>query len=94
MLAGIKNPPVVIAKQANIVQDHQQVNNCLPAGDPVRALPVHHAPPQRFRAHPQGGENGLTSVSRAGDPTPVGLNHRRFRAYCLHCAYNRKRLTG
>lgn len=46
MLAGIKNPPVVIAKQANIAQGHQQVNNGLPAGDPVRALPVHHAPPR------------------------------------------------
>ena len=40
VLAGIKNPPVVIAKQANIAQGHQQVNNGLPAGDPARAREV------------------------------------------------------
>jgi hypothetical protein len=30
-LSNIKNPPVVFAKQANISQGHQQVNNNLPA---------------------------------------------------------------
>ena len=30
-LANIKNPPVVFAKQANISQGHQQINNCVPA---------------------------------------------------------------
>jgi hypothetical protein len=34
-LSAIKNPPVVIAKQANIAHGHQQVNNsiAIPAGD-------------------------------------------------------------
>ncbi len=40
VLAGIKNPPVVIAKQANIAQGHQQVNNGLPADDPARVREV------------------------------------------------------
>lgn len=40
VLAGIKNPPVVIAKQANIAQGHQQVNNGLPADDPARVRGV------------------------------------------------------
>lgn len=40
VLAGIKNPPVVIAKQANIAQGHQQVNNGVPASDPPRAREV------------------------------------------------------
>lgn len=30
-LAAIKNPPVVIAKQANISNGHQQINNGVPA---------------------------------------------------------------
>ena len=34
-LAQIKNPPVVFARQANIAQGHQQVNNgMMPAGEP------------------------------------------------------------
>jgi hypothetical protein len=30
-LSAIKNPPVVIAKQANISNGHQQINNGVPA---------------------------------------------------------------
>jgi len=33
-LAAIKNPPVIFAKQANIANGHQQINN----GAPSRAL--------------------------------------------------------
>jgi len=44
VLAGIKNPPVVIAKQANIAQGHQQVNNGLPADDPGRAREIEKSP--------------------------------------------------
>ena len=40
VLANLKNPPVVIAKQANIAQGHQQVNNGLPADDPARVRGV------------------------------------------------------
>jgi len=35
-LATIKNPPVVYAKQANISQGHQQVNNCASAPSQAR----------------------------------------------------------
>jgi hypothetical protein len=34
-LAQIKNPPVVFARQANIAQGPQQVNNAMPAGEPL-----------------------------------------------------------
>jgi hypothetical protein len=33
--AQIKNPPVVFARQANIAQGPQQVNNGMPAGKPL-----------------------------------------------------------
>lgn len=36
-LAAIKNPPVVIAKQANIAHGAQQVNNCVPPAPAERA---------------------------------------------------------
>jgi len=47
MLAGIKNPPVVIARQANINQGsgNQQVNY----GTPVPIQPVHIQSPSRVR---------------------------------------------
>lgn len=46
-LAGIKNPPVVIARQANINHGNgnQQVNN----GTPDPSQPVHIQPPSRAR---------------------------------------------
>jgi hypothetical protein len=34
-LAQIKNPPAVFAGQANIAQGPQQVNNAMPAGEPL-----------------------------------------------------------
>lgn len=37
VLATIKNPPVVFAKQANISHGHQQVNNATTTPTPTRA---------------------------------------------------------
>ena len=34
-LVQIKNPPAVFARQANIAQGPQQVNNAMPAGEPL-----------------------------------------------------------
>ena len=74
VLANLKNPPVVIAKQANIAQGHQQVNNGLPAGDPVRArevetvhnklleeLPSERLDP-RTAATASGGDSAMATV--------------------------------
>jgi len=37
-LSAIKNPPVVYAKQANIAQGHQQVNNGIDQSPPTREI--------------------------------------------------------
>ncbi|MDE3022683.1 MAG: hypothetical protein KGI54_12635 [Pseudomonadota bacterium] len=46
-LATIKNPPVIIAKQANVTTGPQQVNNGIPANSPA----VAHAEENRNRAN-------------------------------------------
>lgn len=44
VLAAMKSPPVVFARQANIAGGHQQVNNAAPAGGPSRARDVGVSP--------------------------------------------------
>ncbi|MBT2323134.1 hypothetical protein J7E62_12340 [Variovorax paradoxus] len=87
-LAEMKNPPVVFARQANISNGPQQVNNGVPASDVERSA----------RAHARTGEkaitptelledasNGRTQLDTRATPTtgrtdktlePVGAVHR------------------
>ncbi len=66
VLAGIKNPPVVIAKQANIAQGHQQVNNGLPAGDPARAREVETLPNKLLEELPSERLDPRTAATASG----------------------------
>lgn len=69
MLAGIKNPPVVIAEQANIAQGHQQVNNGLPAGDPARAREVEKSPNKLLETLPgERLDTGTPATASGADP--------------------------
>lgn len=66
VLAGIKNPPVVIAKQANIAQGHQQVNNGLPADDPARVREVETLPNKLLEELPSERLDPGTAAAASG----------------------------
>lgn len=71
-LATIKNPPVVFAKQANIANGPQQVNNGVSASPP----PAHareEKPIQSNELLTEGGEHGPTLDTR-GTATAGGAN--------------------
>ena len=74
-LAAIKNPPVLIAKQANIAHGPQQVNNGpLPTGEPSRAREAENA--QNKLLEQQNGErlDTLTAGAAIGaDPAMATL---------------------
>lgn len=57
-LSAIKNPPIVYAKQANISQGHQQVNNGI--AEPSRAREIENAQTQL-----SGADNELLPDTRA-----------------------------
>ena len=60
-LATIKNPPVVFARQANITQGLQQVNNAMmPAGEPRAGAGKTEKPQNRL----SGGSNELLPDTR------------------------------
>ena len=67
VLASIKNPPVVIAKQANIA-NQQQVNNGIPL--PLRAREVENAPTQLSEGshHELLPDPGASPLARRIDP--------------------------
>jgi hypothetical protein len=66
-LAAIKNPTVVIAKQANIAQGPQQVNNGVPAPSPARENEIE--PNKLLEAgHGERLDAGTTSAASCGNP--------------------------
>ena len=75
-LASIKNPPVVFARQANIAQGPQQVNNgMMPAGEP-RAGPreTESAPDKLLEAKPHERLDTRTPRAAVGsDPASAAL---------------------
>ena len=79
VLANLKNPPVVIAKQANIAQGHQQVNNGLPADDPGRARETENSPSKLLEELPSERlDTGTAATTSGGDSemATVGAVHR------------------
>ena len=79
VLANLKNPPVVIAKQANIAQGHQQVNNGLPADDPGRARETENSPNKLLEELPSERlDTGTAATTSGGDSemATVGAVHR------------------
>lgn len=79
VLANLKNPPVVIAKQANIAQGHQQVNNGLPADDPGRAREIEKSPNKLLEELPSERlDTGTAATTSGGDSemATVGAVHR------------------
>jgi hypothetical protein len=82
-LAAIKNPPTVFARQANIAQGPQQVNNTvsLIGGDAqplARAGNQESEPNKLLEAHGERLDLGATSTAGAGDQAlaAVGARHR------------------
>lgn len=88
-LANIKNPPVVIARQANIAQGHQQVNNHTGAAPPGCAVEVREVRSRTRKnrtarnellegADGQGLDPGAAGQAGRGDPAleAVGARHR------------------
>ena len=73
VLAAIKNPPVVIAKQANIAQGHQQVNNGVLAREvePVQNKLLEELPYERL-------DTGTATTASRGhsEMETVGAVHR------------------
>ena len=71
-LAGIKSPPMVIARQANIAQGHQQVNN-------VRASETLQNPPNKLLEQTHGERLDLGATAAAGGThpamAPLGAKH-------------------
>jgi hypothetical protein len=69
-LAAIKNPPTVIAKQANIANGPQQVNNTaqLWEGSRVRAIPK-SAPTELLEAHVERVDGRETPTAVSGNQT-------------------------
>ena len=57
-LAGIKNPPVVYAKQANVTTGPQQINNGAPAPSQVREIEI-------YQTQLSGGNHELLPDTRA-----------------------------
>ena len=68
-LAAIKNPPVVFAKQANIAQGHQQINNGVLVGDSSRAREA-EIPPSKLLECASGErlDFGTTATTGGIDP--------------------------
>jgi hypothetical protein len=74
-LAAIKNPPVVFAKQANIANGPQQVNNGPPA--PPRADETTTSPNKLLEhAHEQRLDPGAPSAPVRSDPALEALEER------------------
>jgi hypothetical protein len=74
-LATIKNPPLVIAKQANISAGHQQVNN----GTAPRAEVSSNQPNELLEhSHEQRLDGGATGATGSRDPqmVPLEASHR------------------
>ncbi len=67
-LAGIKNPPVIFAKQANIAHGPQQVNNGV-ASEPTR-VEKNVNPPNELLGNDHGKrlDTGTASTASIGDP--------------------------
>jgi hypothetical protein len=74
-LAAIKNPPVVFAKQANIANGPQQVNNG-PA--PVPRADERNISPNRLleQVHEQRMDSGTPPAAVRGDPALVAVETR------------------
>lgn len=81
-LAAIKNPPIVFAKQANIAQGHQQVNN---GNFETSTRPPAHAretenQPNKLLEHDHGEwlDTGATATAGGSDPAmeAVGAIYR------------------
>lgn len=75
-LSAIKNPPVVIAKQANIAHGHQQVNNGIasPTGDAHAR--ENEIQPNELLTEEQHGtamDNGAAGASISNDPEMATL---------------------
>lgn len=81
VLANIKNPPIVYAKQANIANGHQQINN----GVPQVENPHAHAEKQNQQNELLSGNlNETMDIRGTATPSPVnqtveavGAKHRR-----------------
>ena len=69
-LAAIKNPPTVFARQANIANGPQQVNNTaqLPEGSRVRAI-SESAPTELLEAHVERVEAGTAEAAGRSNQT-------------------------
>lgn len=79
VLTNLKNPPVVIAKQANIAQGHQQVNNGLPADDPARAREFENSPNKLLEELPSERLDTGTAATASrshSEMETVGAVHR------------------
>lgn len=79
VLAAIKNPPVVIAKQANIAQGHQQVNNSIPTGPTSRGWETEKSPNKLLETLPDERLDCGTPTTASGadsDLATVGAVHR------------------
>ena len=70
VLAVIKNPPTVFAKQANIANGPQQVNNTaqLPESSRVRAI-SEKLPTEVLEAHVERVDAGTAEAAVGGDQT-------------------------
>lgn len=68
-LAAIKNPPTVFAKQANIANGPQQVNNGVAGARESLTAPI-----KVLEAHHDSMDDGATGAATAGNPAlvPVG----------------------
>lgn len=70
-LAMIKNPPVVYARQANIANGPQQVNNgTLPAAEPAPAVLPHSAPTELFEEAGHGSRMDARAARAHGGVDP------------------------
>jgi len=70
--------PTVFAKQANIANGHQQVNNVM-GGEPAARAGSLEAPPNKLlEAHGERLDTGTATETGAGDPAlaPVAALHR------------------
>jgi hypothetical protein len=79
-LVTIKNPPVVFARQANIAQGPQQVNNqMMPAGDPRTRGKNENTPNELLEQKPHERlDTGTTGAAVGADPhlAALGENDR------------------
>jgi hypothetical protein len=74
-LAALKNPPLVIAKQANISAGHQQVNNATAPRAEVSSNPPNELLEHQ---HEQRLDSGATGTAGSRDPqvVPLEAGHR------------------